>query len=49
VHVIGQFDEGGNCDIDRDKNFLIVHPDILMSGTRVVVYYSIISICGSRL
>ncbi|CAJ1958757.1 unnamed protein product [Sphenostylis stenocarpa] len=34
VHVIGQFDEGGNCDIDHDKNFLIVHPDILVSGTR---------------
>ncbi|QCD95507.1 DNA replication ATP-dependent helicase Dna2 [Vigna unguiculata] len=40
VHVIGQFDEGGNCDIDRDKNFLIVHPDILMSGTRVASSFS---------
>ncbi|TKY49761.1 DNA replication ATP-dependent helicase/nuclease DNA2 [Spatholobus suberectus] len=36
VHIISQFDERGNCDIDHDKNFLIVHPDILVSGTRVV-------------
>ncbi|KAK7256275.1 hypothetical protein RIF29_29716 [Crotalaria pallida] len=35
VNVIGQFDEGGNCNIDLDNNFLIVHPDILVSGTRV--------------
>ncbi|OIW07361.1 hypothetical protein TanjilG_10196 [Lupinus angustifolius] len=34
VNVIGQF-EGGNCNVDHDNNFLIVHPDILMSGTRV--------------
>ncbi|KAK7401394.1 hypothetical protein VNO78_12831 [Psophocarpus tetragonolobus] len=34
VHIIGQFDERGNCDIDHDKNLLIVHPDILLSGTR---------------
>ncbi|KAL5057456.1 hypothetical protein RYX36_029060 [Vicia faba] len=34
VNVIGQFDEGGYCDINHANNFLIVHPDILMSGTR---------------
>jgi hypothetical protein len=38
VNVIGQFDEGGNCDINHDNNFLIVHPDILVSGTRVVIF-----------
>ncbi|KAI4353108.1 hypothetical protein L6164_002081 [Bauhinia variegata] len=35
VNIIGQFDEQGNCDIDHDNNFVIVHPDILVSGTRV--------------
>ncbi|RDX75612.1 DNA replication ATP-dependent helicase/nuclease DNA2, partial [Mucuna pruriens] len=40
VHVIGQFNEGGNCDIDHDNNFLIVHPDILVSGTRVAASFS---------
>ncbi|KAL8500568.1 hypothetical protein ACS0TY_020227 [Phlomoides rotata] len=35
VHVIGEFDPQGNCDVNREKNFLIVHPDILVSGTRV--------------
>ncbi|KAL8229689.1 hypothetical protein R6Q57_014589 [Mikania cordata] len=33
VHVIGEFIEG-ICEVNRDKNFLIVHPDILVSGTR---------------
>ncbi|KAH1248157.1 DNA replication ATP-dependent helicase/nuclease DNA2 [Glycine max] len=40
VHIIGQFDLGGNCDIDHNKNFLIVHPDILVSGTRVAASLS---------
>ncbi|KAK2413784.1 DNA replication helicase [Trifolium repens] len=40
VNVIGQFDEGGNCDINHDNNFLIVHPDILVSGTRVAASFS---------
>ena len=35
VHVIGEFNEG-KCDVNRDSNFLIVHPDILVSGTRVM-------------
>lgn len=41
VHIIGQFDLGGNCDIDHNKNFLIVHPDILVSGTRVVIFFAL--------
>ncbi|ESW20803.1 hypothetical protein PHAVU_005G016100 [Phaseolus vulgaris] len=40
VHVIGEFDERGNCEIDHDNNFLIVHPDILLSGTRVSSSFS---------
>nr|XP_043625334.1 DNA replication ATP-dependent helicase/nuclease JHS1 [Erigeron canadensis] len=39
VHVIGEFNEG-KCDVNRDKNFLIVHPDILVSGTRVAGSFS---------
>lgn len=35
IHVIGEFDSEGKCEINRGKNFLIVHPDILVSGTRV--------------
>lgn len=34
--MIGEFDEQGKCDVDRDNNLLIVHPDILVSGTRVI-------------
>ncbi|KAK4410946.1 DNA replication ATP-dependent helicase/nuclease JHS1 [Sesamum angolense] len=30
VHVIGEFDAWGTCDVNRDENFLIVHPDILV-------------------
>lgn len=35
VNVIGEFDDQGKCDVDRDNNFIIVHPDVLVSGTRV--------------
>ncbi|KAF9669729.1 hypothetical protein SADUNF_Sadunf14G0137400 [Salix dunnii] len=35
VNVIGEFDDQGKCDVDSDSNLLIVHPDILVSGTRV--------------
>ncbi|XP_061371204.1 DNA replication ATP-dependent helicase/nuclease JHS1 [Gastrolobium bilobum] len=40
VNIIGQFDEGGNYDINHDNNFLIIHPDILVSGTRVAASFS---------
>ncbi|KAI7740314.1 hypothetical protein M8C21_005294 [Ambrosia artemisiifolia] len=40
VHVIGDFSEEGICEVNRDKNFLIVHPDILVSGTRVAASFS---------
>lgn len=38
VHVIGEFDSQGKCDVNREKNFFIVHPDILVSGTRVLLF-----------
>lgn len=37
VNVVGEFDEQGKCDVDHDNNLVIVHPDILVSGTRVMV------------
>ncbi|KAL4585843.1 hypothetical protein LXL04_010469 [Taraxacum kok-saghyz] len=40
VHVIGEFSEEGRCDVNHDKGFLIVHPDILVSGTRVAGSFS---------
>ncbi|KAI3764734.1 hypothetical protein L2E82_14747 [Cichorium intybus] len=40
VHVIGEFNEEGKCDVNHDKGFLIVHPDILVSGTRVAGSFS---------
>ncbi|XP_031092095.1 DNA replication ATP-dependent helicase/nuclease JHS1 isoform X1 [Ipomoea triloba] len=40
VHVIGEFDDKGTCDVNHEKNFLIVHPDILASGTRVAASFS---------
>ncbi|CAN4126033.1 unnamed protein product [Withania somnifera] len=40
IHVIGEFDSEGKCEINRGKNFLIVHPDILVSGTRVAGSFS---------
>ncbi|KAL6544726.1 hypothetical protein OROMI_023588 [Orobanche minor] len=40
VHVIGEFDALGKCDVNREKIFLIVHPDILVSGTRVSASFS---------
>ncbi|XP_022897892.1 DNA replication ATP-dependent helicase/nuclease DNA2 isoform X3 [Olea europaea var. sylvestris] len=40
VHVIGEFDGHGKCDVNRENNFLIVHPNILVSGTRVASSFS---------
>ncbi|GLT73724.1 hypothetical protein SLA2020_455620 [Shorea laevis] len=40
VNVIGEFDDQGKCDIDHEKNFLIIHPDILISGTRVAASFN---------
>lgn len=35
LNVVGEFDNAGRCIVDRAKNLIIVHPDILLSGTRV--------------
>ncbi|XP_028095091.1 DNA replication ATP-dependent helicase/nuclease DNA2 isoform X1 [Camellia sinensis] len=40
IRVIGEFDNQGKCDVNRDKNYLIIHPDVLMSGTRVAASFS---------
>ncbi|XP_054795481.1 DNA replication ATP-dependent helicase/nuclease JHS1-like isoform X1 [Prosopis cineraria] len=40
VNIIGQFDDWGHCDVDHDNNFLIVHPDILVSGSRVAASFT---------
>lgn len=39
VNVIGEFNDQGKCTVDRENNVVIVHPDILVSGTRVVTAY----------
>lgn len=39
VNIVGEFDNLGNCNVDHDHNFIIVHPDILVSGTRVIAFY----------
>lgn len=43
VNVIGQFDDLGKCNLNRDNNLLVIHPDLLVSGTRVIIIYS--SLC----
>ncbi|KAL6843952.1 hypothetical protein ACP4OV_026523 [Aristida adscensionis] len=35
VNVIGEFDKEGKCIVDHDSNLVIVHPELLISGTRV--------------
>ncbi|CAD6262529.1 unnamed protein product [Miscanthus lutarioriparius] len=35
VNVIGEFSNQGKCVVDHDNNLVIVHPELLISGTRV--------------
>ncbi|MCL7029277.1 hypothetical protein MKW94_019287, partial [Papaver nudicaule] len=35
VHVVGEFDNQGQCVVDHNNNLLIVHPEILLSGSQV--------------
>lgn len=42
IHVIGKFDGQGKCDVNRDQNYIIVHPEVLVSGTRVLFLLLII-------
>eukprot|EP01018_Ginkgo_biloba_P039983 Gb_09620 [translate_table: standard] len=40
VNVIGKFDAQGKCVIDHENNLLVVHPDLLISGSRVGTSFS---------
>ena len=35
IRVIGEFDLEHSCNVNREKNLVIVHPNLLLSGTRV--------------
>ncbi|XP_049936664.1 DNA replication ATP-dependent helicase/nuclease JHS1 isoform X2 [Nymphaea colorata] len=39
INVIGEFDNEGKCIIDHENNFVITHPDILATGTRVAASF----------
>lgn len=43
IHVIGEFDGHGKCDVNRDQNYIIVHPEVLVSGTRVLFLFEYFS------
>lgn len=36
VNVIGKFDENGRCRVSNNENFIVVEPDLLLSGTSIV-------------
>uniref|UniRef100_A0A803LIK9 DNA replication ATP-dependent helicase/nuclease n=1 Tax=Chenopodium quinoa TaxID=63459 RepID=A0A803LIK9_CHEQI len=40
IRVIGEFDNQGNCNINHDKNLLVIQPNLLLSGTRVAGSFS---------
>ena len=40
VHIIGPFDENGECVVDDVHNIIIVHPDHLISATAVADSFS---------
>lgn len=40
VNVIGEFDAEGKCVIDHESNLLVIHPDLLISGSRVGTSFS---------
>eukprot|EP00050_Salpingoeca_kvevrii_P020096 m.94370 g.94370 ORF g.94370 m.94370 type:complete len:1178 (+) comp8712_c0_seq8:100-3633(+) len=35
IHVIGTFNDDGVCEVTSSQNLVVVHPDILISGTQV--------------
>ena len=35
LHLIGDFDAGGQCIVDNSQNMMILHPDYLVSATVV--------------
>lgn len=40
VHLIGDFDQYGQCIVDNSQNLLIIHPDHLISATVVADSFS---------
>ncbi|GAB2252241.1 hypothetical protein Droror1_Dr00005088, partial [Drosera rotundifolia] len=40
VHVLGEFDGSGKCDVSHEQNLLILQPNIMVSGTRVAGSFS---------
>ncbi|XP_020085618.1 DNA replication ATP-dependent helicase/nuclease DNA2 isoform X2 [Ananas comosus] len=40
VNVVGEFNDQGKCIVNHTKNLVIVHPEILISGTRVASSFS---------
>lgn len=40
VNVIGEFDDQGKCDVNHENNFLVIHPHIMVSGTRVAASFN---------
>ncbi|XP_056693295.1 DNA replication ATP-dependent helicase/nuclease JHS1 isoform X2 [Spinacia oleracea] len=40
VRVIGEFDNQGTCDVNHDNNLLVIHPNLLLSGTRIAGSFS---------
>ena len=48
VHIVGDFDPAGRVTLSDSKNLLIVHPDLLISGTSVVsgIYCMRKYVCG---
>ncbi|KAF8030733.1 hypothetical protein BT93_D0041 [Corymbia citriodora subsp. variegata] len=40
VNVIGQFDVQGKCDVSKESNLVVVHPDLLVSGTQVAASFT---------
>lgn len=40
VHLIGDFDQHGQCIVDDSQNLLIIHPDHLISATVVADSFS---------
>uniref|UniRef100_A0A803M4H9 DNA replication ATP-dependent helicase/nuclease n=1 Tax=Chenopodium quinoa TaxID=63459 RepID=A0A803M4H9_CHEQI len=40
IRVVGEFDNQGNCNVNHDNNLLVIHPNLLLSGTRVAGSFS---------
>jgi acyl dehydratase len=43
VSVTGEFDDQGDCVVDHDSNLVIIHPELLISGTRVSTTWHVLN------